>query len=121
LTAVASTKLEKRSRAKAAAGPCCGGSPTTSRLRRLAFGWLAVYAIFLVAAPLEHHDLLCELKTPRHCSSCTSSLVGSDAARSAIVGSWTLTDVGFAVALEFTTHGILLPVRTPERSPPGIA
>ena len=89
--------------------------------RRLAFVWLAVYAIFLATAPFEHHDLLCELKTPRHCTACTSSVVGSDPARSAIVGSWTLRDVGLAVAVEFTTHGILLPVRTPGRSPPAFA
>jgi hypothetical protein len=89
--------------------------------RRLAFVWLAVYAIFLATAPFEHHDLLCELKTPLHCTACTSSVVGSDPARSAVVGSWTLTDVGLAVPVEFTTHGILLPIRTPERSPPALA
>jgi hypothetical protein len=91
------------------------------RRQRLAFVWLAVYAIFLAATPFEHHDLLCELKTPRHCTACTSSVVGSDPARSAIVGSWTLTDAGFAAAVEFTTHGILLSVRTPGRSPPAFA
>ncbi|MSO46401.1 MAG: hypothetical protein EXQ59_06520 [Acidobacteria bacterium] len=85
---------------------------------RLAVFWLAAYAIFLAAAPLEHHDLLCELKTPRHCTACTSSVVGSDPARSAIVGSWTLTDLGLAVAVEFTTHGIVAPVSSPGRSPP---
>jgi len=94
------------------------GRPTNFRRRRLAFLWLAVYAIFLAATPFEHHDLLCELKTPLHCTACASSVVGSDPARSAIVGSWTLTDVGLAFAVEFTTRGILLPVRTPGRSPP---
>jgi hypothetical protein len=91
------------------------------RRRRLAVVWLAVYATFLAATPFEHHDLLCELKTPRHCTACTSSVVGSDPARSAIVGSWTLTDVGFALAAEFTTHGSLLPVRSSGRSPPASA
>jgi hypothetical protein len=80
-----------------------------------------VYAIFLATVPFEHHDLLCELKTPRHCTACTSSVVGSDPAQSGIVGSWTLTDAGFAVAVEFTTHAILLSVRTPGRSPPAFA
>jgi len=89
--------------------------------RRLAFVWLAVYAIFLSTVPFEHHDLLCELKTPRHCTACTSSVVGSDPAQSGVVGSWTLTDVGLALAVEFTTHGIFLPVRTPGRSPPAFA
>ena len=70
------------------------GRRTNFRRRRLAFIWLAVYAIFLAATPFEHHDLLCELKTPLHCTACASSVVGSDPARSAIVGSWTLTDLG---------------------------
>ena len=86
--------------------------------RRLALVGMAIYAVFLVASPFEHHDLLCELKTPLHCTACTSSVVGSDPARSAIVGAWSLRDLGFAVAVEFSTHGILLPVRTPGRSPP---
>jgi hypothetical protein len=89
--------------------------------RRLALVWLAVYAIFLAAAPFEHHDLLCELKTPLHCTACTSSVVGSDPARSAIVGSWTLTDFGLAFAVDFTTHGIFVPVHSPGRSPPASA
>jgi hypothetical protein len=90
----------------------------TGYVRRIALVWLAVYAIFLAASPFEHHDLLCELKTPRHCTACTSSVVGSDPARSAIVGSWTLTDLGLALAVELTTHGILLPPRSSGRSPP---
>jgi hypothetical protein len=71
-----------------------------------------------VATPFEHHDLLCELKTPRHCTACTSSVIGSDPAESAVVASWKLTDVGRAAAVEFATDGILLQVRTPGRSPP---
>src|SRR5438552_12717391 len=105
----------------ALAGPRSGMTRSNFRQQRLAVIWLTVYAIFLAATPFEHHDLLCELKTPLHCTACTSSVVGSDPARSAIVGSWTLTDLGFAFAIEFTTHGILLPVRTPGRSPPAFA
>ena len=94
---------------------------TNIRQQRLAVIWLTVYAILLAATPFEHHDLLCELKTPLHCTACASSVVGSDPARSAIAGSWTLKDLGLAVAVEFTSHGILLPVRTPGRSPPAFA
>ena len=46
--------------------------------RRLALAGLAIYAVFLVASPFEHHDLLCHLKTPQHCTSCASSQLGSD-------------------------------------------
>jgi hypothetical protein len=99
---------------------CSGGTRTNLERRRLAFIWLAVYAIFLAATPFEHHDLLCELKTPLHCTACASSVVGSDPARSAIVGAWTLTDLGSAIAVDFTTHGILLPVRSSGRSPPTV-
>ena len=35
---------------------------------------VAIYALFLVTAPFEHHDLLCHLKTPSHCTACTSSV-----------------------------------------------
>jgi hypothetical protein len=86
--------------------------------QRLALVWLAAYVLFLVVTPFEHHDLLCELKTPFHCTACTSSVVGSDPARSAVVGSWTLTDLGSAVALDVTTFRILLPPRSSGRSPP---
>jgi hypothetical protein len=33
----------------------------------------ALYVAFLLVAPFEHHDLICHLKTPQHCSACTSS------------------------------------------------
>jgi hypothetical protein len=80
--------------------------------------WVAFYALFLAAAPLEHHDLLCDLKTPQHCTSCTASVVGSDPAALAVVGNWMLTDLGGAVAVPVTAHGILLSVRSGGRSPP---
>jgi hypothetical protein len=82
---------------------------------------LAAYAILLSTSAFEHHDLLCELKTPLHCTACTSSLVGSDPVRSAVVGTWTLTDLGFAFSVEITTHGIFVPVCSPGRSPPAAA
>jgi hypothetical protein len=92
--------------------------PMELRKRRLAFVWLAVYAIFLAAIPFEHHDLLCELKTPLHCRACTSSVVGSDPVRPTSVGPSTLTDLGIALTLEVATHGIVLPERSTGRSPP---
>jgi hypothetical protein len=82
---------------------------------------LALYAIFLLTSQFEHHDLLCELKTPLHCTSCTSSVVGSDPARPAILGAWTLTDLGRAVAADVVPTGALLALRTTGRSPPACA
>jgi hypothetical protein len=89
-----------------------------SRRWRIGLVWLAAYVLFLVVTPFEHHDLLCELKTPFHCTACTSTVVGSDPARSAVVGAWTLTDLGSAVARTVAPSGILLPFRSSGRSPP---
>jgi len=95
-----------------------GQDGRTNRWRRLAMAGLALYAIFLVTSQFEHHDLLCELKTPLHCTACTSSVVGSDPATPAILGAWTLTDLGRAVAVDVTTTGALLALDTTGRSPP---
>src|SRR5882672_8077706 len=69
----------------------------THRWRRLAMTGLALYAIFLLTSQFEHHDLLCELKTPLHCTACTSSVVGSDPTAPAALGAWQLADAGSAV------------------------
>jgi hypothetical protein len=83
-----------------------------------AFVGVAMYALFLIIAPFEHHDLLCELKTPQHCTSCTSSVLGSDPQSTAVVGAWHLADAGRVVSVQLITDGALLPVRTTGRSPP---
>ena len=88
------------------------------RRRRVAVAWLVLYALFLAATPFEHHDLLCELKTPLHCTACTSALVGSDPVRTALVGDWTLNDLGRAVIVEWTVAGAFLSPPSAGRSPP---
>lgn len=89
--------------------------------QRLTVAGLALYATFLVTAPFEHHDLRCELKTPLHCSACTSSLVGSDPHAPSILTTRPLADLGLAFALQPLVEGILLPVRSTGRSPPAHA
>jgi hypothetical protein len=91
------------------------------RWRVLAVAGGALYVLFLIVAPYEHHDLVCHLKTPLHCTSCSSSLVGSDPHPPAIVGAWALADAGRAVAFELIADGVLLPVRSTGRSPPAHA
>jgi len=86
--------------------------------RHLAVVWLAFYIIFLAATPWAHHELLCELKTPLHCTACTSALVGSDPAGISLVGVWTLSDLGRAAIVEFTLDGVLLSRPSAGRSPP---
>jgi hypothetical protein len=95
----------------------------TLRVRRglrLTFVGVAFYAIFLVVAPFEHHDLLCHLKTPQHCTSCSSTLLGSSPHSLAILGSWHLADAGSADAFRPRFESTLLAVRSTGRSPPSL-
>jgi hypothetical protein len=79
---------------------------------------VALYALFLVTVPFEHHDLACHLKTPTHCTACTSSLVGSDPHTPAAVGAADLPYAGGAYAVVVVADGFLLTVRSTGRSPP---
>ena len=88
--------------------------------RRLALVGLAIYAVFLVASPFEHHDLLWHLKTPQHCTSCSSSQLGSDPHTPLIPGAWHLADAGRAVSFQLLAEGTLLAVRSTGRSPPAV-
>jgi hypothetical protein len=87
---------------------------------RFAFMGVAFYAIFLVMAPFEHHDLLCHLKTPQHCTSCSSNLLSSSPRSLAIFGSWHLADAGRADAFRPRVNSTLLAVRSTGRSPPSL-
>jgi hypothetical protein len=80
-----------------------------------------MYALYLVIAPFEHHDLLCHLKNPEHCTSCSSSALGSDPQASAVPVSWHLADAGSVLPLQSTAVGVLLTVRSTGRSPPAQA
>ena len=91
---------------------------TGRRLRFLTFVGLAIYALFLVASPFEHHDLSCELKTPQHCTACTSSLLGSDPDAPATLDSSHLADAGTAVSMLLPSDGVLLSAHSTGRSPP---
>jgi len=81
---------------------------------------VAIYAVFLLVAPFEHHDLLCHLKTPTHCTACTSSLVSADPHTPVVPGAADLADAGGAVAVDVITNGFLLTVRSTGRSPPAL-
>jgi hypothetical protein len=79
---------------------------------------VAIYALFLVTAPFEHHDLVCHFKTPTHCTACTSSLVSADPHTPAGVGAADLPYAGGAFAVDIVADGYLLTVRSTGRSPP---
>ena len=89
-------------------------------LRRhpLTYIGVALYAVFLVTVPFQHHDLECELKTPLHCTACTSSVVASDPTALVTVGTWSLADAGSAVVTQPVLDDVLLTVRSIGRSPP---
>ena len=82
---------------------------------------MAIYALFLLASPFEHHDLACELKTPRHCTSCSSSQLGSDTQVTQAPGAAQLADAGSAVSVQVLATDTLLAVRSTGRSPPAHA
>lgn len=82
---------------------------------------MAIYAVFLVASPFEHHDLLCELRTPQHCTSCASSQLGSDTQVALAPGAAQLADAGRAASFIMLAEGTLLVVRSTGRSPPAHA
>jgi len=82
---------------------------------------VAIYALFLLTAPFLHHDLACELKSPRHCTSCTSSVLGATPNPPTAAGASHLADAGGAVAEQVLVEDLLLAVRTAGRSPPSAA
>jgi len=94
---------------------CRGGD---RRWRSLAFAGVAFYALFLFVSQFEHHDLSCELKTPQHCTACTSSVVGAAPSTPVALNAWDLADAGRAISIQLMADGALLPVRTTGRSPP---
>ena len=94
------------------------GRSEDRRYRLLALAGLAVYAIFLVGAPFEHHDLLCHLKTPQHCTSCASSQLGSDPGTQVVPPDSQLVDAGSAVSVQLLAADTLLAVGSTGRSPP---
>src|SRR3954449_7777002 len=86
--------------------------------RRVALVGMAIYAVFLIASPFEHHDLSCELKTPQHCTACTSTQLSSNPQTLVDPGAWQLADAGSAISFVILDHGTLLIVRSTGRSPP---
>jgi len=81
----------------------------------------AIYATFLLTAQFEHHDLICHLKTPQHCTACTSSIVGSDPGTLTVADAFDRADAGGALTIDVLTDGFLLSVRSSGRSPPTVA
>jgi len=87
-------------------------------LRRLRHLGILLHLVFVLLAPFEHHDLLCHLKQPLHCTACVSSPLSASPRPIHLVGSWSLRDLGKAVAILPAPKGIVLAVNSTGRSPP---
>jgi hypothetical protein len=81
----------------------------------------AIYLHVLVASAFEHHDLLCHLRNPQHCTACSATQLGSDPQTLTAPGTSNLADAGVANALHVVADGTLLVVRSTGRSPPFLA
>jgi hypothetical protein len=92
--------------------------PGRRRSQRHAVIGVAIYAVFLVTAPFEHHDLLCHLKTPTHCTACTSSVVGNGPNTPVVIDGSALHDAGNALAIVAPASDFLLAAQSTGRSPP---
>jgi hypothetical protein len=88
------------------------------RVRRIALWGAALHVLFLSAAPLEHHDLVCHLKTPQHCSTCAFSPVGSQLPAGASAGAALFADAGRAVTVYARAEGAVPAAPHSGRSPP---
>ena len=89
-----------------------------SRIGRVPYAGVALYVLFLVASPFGHHDLVCHLKTPQHCTSCAFTQLGADPRPPLTVDDGHLADAGRAVSFDIRAESTLLAIPSTGRSPP---
>ena len=82
---------------------------------------IAMYVLVQVASAFEHHDLLCHLRNPQHCTACSATQLGSDPQTLTAPRASELADAGRAIALHVIADGTLLVARSTGRSPPFLA
>ncbi len=92
----------------------------TSRFRRITFAAIVLHVMVLLVAPFEHHDLVCHLKTPQHCTSCVASPVSAGAVLLVTPLDRPLVDAGLAHVLHEREGSVLCTPRLPGRSPPAL-
>jgi hypothetical protein len=76
------------------------------------------YLLVLAASAFEHHDLLCHLRNPQHCSACTASQLGADPPAVAAAAASSLHDAGGAIVMDAAVTAALHAARSTGRSPP---
>jgi len=85
---------------------------------RLTLAVALLYAMVVLAASFEHHDLSCELKTPQHCTACVSTGLSADQVSAFNPASTQLGDAGSAVLSDVRAESFLVCVDRTGRSPP---
>jgi hypothetical protein len=77
-----------------------------------------LYAVFLLAIPFTHSDLVSHLDNPFHCQACAASTPGAEPPAVISLVRLHLVDAGRAVTVHAAPQGALLPERSNGRSPP---
>jgi hypothetical protein len=95
-----------------------GRTRADGRWRRLTVAAVALYAVVLATAPFEHHDLLCHLKTPQHCTSCAASPLSVNPHTAPGLDTVRFADAGRALIVATLSEGALLATSSSGRSPP---
>ena len=88
---------------------------------RLTVALAALYAIVVLAAAFEHHDLTCELKTPQHCTACVTSAVNADRVDGSTPTHLPLADLGRATPADMRAESVVVCADRTGRSPPALA
>ena len=97
------------------------GTFTPRRWWRLKVLGVALHIAVLLTAPFEHHDILCHLKTPLHCTACASSPLSSQPSSLAVPDLTHLTDAGQAVLVVTPASSAVFVAESNGRSPPALA
>lgn len=77
-----------------------------------------LYAIVLAASPALHHDLICHLKTPTHCTACHASPVAPRAEARVEVTPPVLSNAPSVESREEIAALAPVPLRSCGRAPP---
>jgi len=88
------------------------------RRRSLTLVATLFYVLVLAASAFEHHDFLCHLKNPQHCTACTASQLGADPPPFAGDAASSFNDAGSATAVAAKAIDAVLVAHSTGRSPP---
>jgi hypothetical protein len=61
---------------------------------------VTMYIVGAALLPLSHHDVVCHLKSPTHCTTCLTTMSGEAAPHVASLDVWRLVDAGHTTAAE---------------------